>query len=149
MAAVIPAPSAKGPRQQFKIDVCALFTRYFSISASPTIRLFAESALFAHPLPPPLPSPPDPPSLRTAERFCVYSADRNARAARRFRHIIPNASLSFNRVLRFTSIYHSKEAAFSPRRDSTKKHPPCEWKMYISSAVIHLTSFALSIRCLV
>lgn len=87
MAAVIPAPSAKGPRQQFKIDVCALFTRYFSISAPPTIRLFAESALFCAA-----------PRAAGRERFLrLFRGPQRDDGIATIRHIIPNASLSFNR----------------------------------------------------
>lgn len=81
MAAVIPAPSAKGPRRQFKIERL-LFSRFScdifqSRVAAPAAGLFAKRAR--------------PPFLL---RFCVYSRDIPSR-------IIPNASLLCSTAIGF------------------------------------------------
>jgi len=106
---VIPAPSAKArPRRQFKIDVCAFFARYFSISRhTGAIRLFAESALFAHFF------------FREwrPNVFCVYSANRSARRdgpshnSKRIAIIQPRASRPRDRP------------AFTLRRSFPSLHP--------------------------
>jgi len=82
--------------------------RYFSISDDSVV---CGERAFLH-----LPS-----VAWTGERFCVYSADHNARGAT-ICHIIPNASLSFNRAR-----YHlpfKEDSLFSTVRLDEKEFIP-------------------------
>lgn len=99
------------------------------------------------------PSPPLPTLLRCGRPSvfsCLFRGPQRARSATIPPHNSKRATLIQPRPPPlYLHLPFKGGSLFPTARFDEKVHPSCEWKMYLSSAVIHLTSFALSIRCLV